>query len=282
MEAVFRALSDPSRRQLLDLLFARDGQTLQELVLVFASQRRASSLEPMSRFGVMKHLKLLEQAGLVITRRVGREKYHYLNPVPIHELQRRWIDKFAEPWVSALAGLKQHLEEESAVMTKEAAQTGPAAHVQRIFIRAEAAAIWRAITTSTQTEDYFGDCSVESDWELGGEVLYRPPSGEVVVSGTILALEPERLLQMTWREHEAEMADDPPSRVSWEIEPVGEGVCRLTMVHDDFARETETYRSVGAGWPAVLSGLKTLLETGGRLEIPHEAQVPQGRARGVA
>ena len=107
MEAVFRALSDPSRRQLLDLLFARDGQTLQELVLAFSSQRRAASREPMSRFGVMKHLKLLEQAGLVITRRDGREKYHYLNPVPIHEIQQRWIDKFAEPWVSALTGLKQ-------------------------------------------------------------------------------------------------------------------------------------------------------------------------------
>ena len=117
MEAVFRALSDPSRRQLLDLLFARDGQTLQELVLAFSSQRQASSREPMSRFGVMKHLKLLEQAGLVITRRAGREKYHYLNPVPIHEIQQRWIDKFAEPWVSALTGLKQRLEEESSTMT---------------------------------------------------------------------------------------------------------------------------------------------------------------------
>ena len=280
MEAVFRALSDPSRRLLLDRLFARDGQTLQELVQELSSHRLASSQEAMSRFGVMKHLKLLEQADLVVTRKVGREKYHYLNPVPIHELQRCWIDKFAEPWVSTLTGLKDRLEEESVAMPNEASTAGPPAHVQRIFIRAEASTIWQAITTSVQTQEYFGDCTVESDWEPGAEVRYRLPSGEVVVSGTILALEPERLLRMTWREHEPAMVDDPPSRVSWEIEPISEGICCLTVTHDDFARETETYRSVSAGWPPVLSGLKTLLETGERLGIPqevHAVEVPVGK-----
>src|SRR4029450_10971223 len=102
-DRVFRALADPSRRFLLDLLFARDGRTLTEL---------ESELE-MTRFGVAKHLKVLEEAGLVITRREGREKLHFLNPVPIRLIHDRWIDKYTERHTSALADLKRSLEEES-------------------------------------------------------------------------------------------------------------------------------------------------------------------------
>ena len=101
MDAVFRALADPTRRELLDRLFAEDGQTL-------------SALEegtPMTRFGVMKHLKVLEEAGLVTTRRRGREKHHFLNPVPIRLIHDRWVSKYAEPWAAGLSGLKQELEE---------------------------------------------------------------------------------------------------------------------------------------------------------------------------
>jgi DNA-binding transcriptional ArsR family regulator len=100
-DAVFRALSDPSRRLLLDLLFERDGRTLTEL---------DAELE-MTRFGVMKHLKVLEQAGLVVARRKGREKLHFLNPVPIRQIHDRWIDKYTERQVSALLDLKNELEE---------------------------------------------------------------------------------------------------------------------------------------------------------------------------
>ncbi|HVD41666.1 MAG TPA: metalloregulator ArsR/SmtB family transcription factor [Solirubrobacterales bacterium] len=102
MDEVFKALADPTRRELLDQLFARDGQTL-------------SALEgrlPMSRFGVMKHLKVLEEAGLVTTRKRGREKLHFLNPVPIRLIHDRWIDKYAEPWASALSELKKDIESE--------------------------------------------------------------------------------------------------------------------------------------------------------------------------
>jgi DNA-binding transcriptional ArsR family regulator len=102
MDAVFKALADPTRRKLLDQLFQRDGQTL-------------SALEdrlPMSRFGVMKHLKVLEEANLVVTLRRGREKLHFLNPVPIRLVYERWASKYAEPWASALTGLKRELEEE--------------------------------------------------------------------------------------------------------------------------------------------------------------------------
>ena len=99
-DLVFRALADASRRFLLDLLFARDGQTLTELESALA----------MSRFGVMKHLRVLERAGLVVTKKSGREKLHFLNPVPIRLIHDRWIDKYTERRVSALAGLKAELE----------------------------------------------------------------------------------------------------------------------------------------------------------------------------
>src|SRR6266508_1478497 len=102
MDAVFKALSDPTRRSLLDQLFRQDGQTLSALELRL----------PMTRFGVMKHLRVLEEANLVTTRRLGREKLHFLNPVPIRLVHDRWVSKYAEPWVSGLTGLKKELEEE--------------------------------------------------------------------------------------------------------------------------------------------------------------------------
>lgn len=102
-DRVFKALADPTRRHLLDRLFERDGRTLTEL---------ESELD-MTRFGVMKHLRLLEEAGLVVTRRAGREKLHFLNPVPIRLIHDRWIDKYTEPRVATLAELKDELEKEA-------------------------------------------------------------------------------------------------------------------------------------------------------------------------
>ena len=103
MDEVFKALADPTRRQLLDELYKRDGQTLTEL----------ESRLPMSRFGVMKHLKVLEEAHLVTTQKRGREKLHFLNPVPIRLVHDRWVSKYAEPWAATLTGLKRRLEDEN-------------------------------------------------------------------------------------------------------------------------------------------------------------------------
>src|SRR4030095_14733210 len=103
MDAVFRALADPTRRSLLDELFREDGQTLSALEERF----------PMTRFGVMKHLRVLEEAGLVVTKRRGREKHHSLNPVPIRLVHDRWVSKYAEPWAATLTGLKARLEEDA-------------------------------------------------------------------------------------------------------------------------------------------------------------------------
>jgi DNA-binding transcriptional ArsR family regulator len=103
MDEVFKALSDPTRRSLLDALFESDGQTLTALEQGL----------PMTRFGVMKHLRVLEEAGLVATRRRGREKLHFLNPVPIRLIHDRWVSKYAQPWAATLSGIKRELEEEA-------------------------------------------------------------------------------------------------------------------------------------------------------------------------
>src|SRR6202453_5471668 len=123
MDEIFRALADPTRRALLDELYEHDGQTLSAL-----EQRL-----PMSRFGVMKHLKVLEAAGLVKTKRRGREKLHFLNPVPIRLVHDRWVSKYAEPWVAGLSDLKHRLESQ---MEK----------VFEIYIRTTPDRLWEAIT----------------------------------------------------------------------------------------------------------------------------------------
>ncbi len=104
LDEVFRALADPTRRKLLDELFANDGRSLGEL----------ESGLPMTRFGVMKHLRVLEEAGLITTRKQGRSKLHFLNPVPIRLIHDRWVSKYAEPWAAGLSGLKNELESERA------------------------------------------------------------------------------------------------------------------------------------------------------------------------
>src|SRR6266850_6600755 len=145
MDAVFRALADPTRRGLLDELFRHDGQTL-------------SALEgrlPMTRFGVMKHLKLLEEAGLVVTKRRGREKLHFLNPVPIRLVHDRWVSKYSEPWAATLSDLKHSLEEKT--MEK----------VFEIYIKTTPERLWKAITDAEQRRKYTFGAVVNSDWTTG-------------------------------------------------------------------------------------------------------------------
>ncbi len=245
---VFKALADPSRRLLLDSLFGEDGQTLGEL---------SARLPEMTRFGVMKHLRVLEAAGLVATRKVGRERLHYLNPVPIRLMQDRWIGKYAEPWDGALADLKVSLE---------GAAVDRPRHVFQVYIRTTPELLWQAITDPTFTQRYLHRSRVTSTWRQGEKVSYLI-GDELVVDGEVLLAEPPHRLVQTWsfRRH-PELRDDPASRVTWEIEPVGE-TCRLTLVHDDFPSETPTFQSVGSGWPMVLSSLKSLLETGEPLSI---------------
>ena len=249
MDPVFRALADPTRRSLLDALHKEDGQTLGAL------ERRLD----MTRFGVMKHLRILEQAGLVVTRRRGREKLHYLNPVPIRLIHDRWIDKYTEPWTAMLTRLKQGLEE--ALMEK----------VFEIYIKTTPERLWQAITDPDLRKKYTFGVGVYSDWTAGSRYEARATDLSVspnapISEGENVEIDPPRRLVQTFR---ALWSDDVKaegtSRVTWEITPVADS-CRLRVIHDQL-RPSANDQLYG-GWPMVLSGLKTLLETGELLTTP--------------
>jgi uncharacterized protein YndB with AHSA1/START domain/DNA-binding transcriptional ArsR family regulator len=245
-EEVFKALGDQTRRALLDRLFVRDGQSLSEL----------HGDLPMTRFGVMKHVQVLERAGLVSTRKVGRERLHYLNPVPIREIHDRWIGKFAADASATLLGLRSSLEEGGTM------EESRPSHVFVLFIRTTPERVWEAITTSDFTRKYYYSSTVESDWTPGSDYAYRI-QGEPAIVGQVIEADPPRRLVCTFDARwDQEVASDPSSRITWEIEPAGEGVTKLTVVHDGLDENSATYRSVGGGMPFILSGLKTLLETG--------------------
>jgi uncharacterized protein YndB with AHSA1/START domain len=242
MDAVFRALADPTRRSLLDELFRQDGQTLSALEERFS----------MTRFGVMKHLKLLEEAGLVVTRRRGREKLHFLNPVPIRLVHDRWVSKYAEPWAAALGDLKSRLESS---MEK----------VFEIYIRTTPERLWEAITDSEIRSKYNFGAQVVSDWTPGSRVEMRHPGG-LLGEGEVLEVDPpRRLVQSMVALWSDEVKSEGTSRVTWDIEPIGDS-CRLTVTHDQL-REGANDELYG-GWPMILSGLKTWLETGQLLTTP--------------
>lgn len=245
---MFRALADPTRRLLLDQLFERDGRTLSELV----------GLLEMTRFGVMKHLRALEDAGLVVTRRAGREKLHYLNPVPIQLLSDRWIGKYADR-VSALVDLKAALEGEQPMSS---ATTRPT-HVFEVFIRSPRERVWQAITSEEFTVRYFFNTRLRTDLKPGSSFTYYTGDGSApLVEGEVIETDPPRRLVHTWHSTwSPELAADPPSRLTWELDDAGVGMTRLRIVHE-FESEDATYREVGGGWMWVLSNLKTLLETG--------------------
>jgi uncharacterized protein YndB with AHSA1/START domain len=239
---VFRALADPARRQLLDALYVDDGQTLHAL----------EAHLPMTRFGVMKHLKVLEEAGLVVTRRRGREKLHFLNPVPIRLVHDRWVSKYAEPWVAGLSDLKTELEQ---TMEK----------IYEIYIRTTPERLWAALTDSDTRSKYMFGATFDTDWQPGSH-LNMSNGSNLLGDGEILEADPPHKLVHTlkamWGE---DVAAEGFSRVTWEIEPV-EDSCHLTVTHDQL-REGANAQIYG-GWPMILSGLKTWLELGEVLTTP--------------
>src|SRR3954454_6842993 len=196
MDEVFKAMADPTRRSLLDELFRDDGQTL-------------SSLEerlPMTRFGVMKHLKVLEEAGLVKTRRRGREKLHFLNTVPIRMVHDRWVSKYAERWAAALTHLKRELEEDK--MEK----------VFEIYIKTTPERLWEAITSSEMRQKYTFGVGIESDWGPGsGYESVHPGAGIRISEGENLEVDPpRRLVQSFTALWSDDVKAEGTSRVTWE------------------------------------------------------------------
>jgi uncharacterized protein YndB with AHSA1/START domain/DNA-binding transcriptional ArsR family regulator len=246
VDDVFKALADPTRRRLLDELYREDGQTLSALGEQFS----------MTRFGVMKHLRQLEEAGLVVTRKEGRQKLHFLNPVPIRLVHDRWVSKYAEPWTAALSEIKQRLEHP---------MEAPMEKVFEIYIRTTPERLWEAITDPAIRSKYNFGAGVESDWTPGSR--YKMAAGDFALGeGENLEVDPPRRLVQTmtalWSD---DVKAEGTSRVTWQIEPI-EDSCRLTVTHDQL-REGANDELYG-GWPMILSGLKTWLETGELLTTP--------------
>jgi len=244
VKAVFKALAHPTRRELLDTLFEQDGQTLTAL----------AEGHDMTRIGVAKHLQLLEDAGLVATRRKGREKLHFLNAVPIRLIHDRWVSKYTETWAAGLVGLKSELEE-------------PMEKVFEIYIRTTPDRLWTAITDPDIRAKYHFGAGVASEWTEGSRwELVHPGADGPLADGANLVVDAPRRLVQTMHTLWSEDADaEGTTRVTWEIEPVGDS-CRLTVTHDQLRDDAppELY----GGWPMILSGLKTWLETGETLTTP--------------
>ena len=256
MDEVFRALADPSRRRLLDRLNQRGGQSLREL---------CAGLD-MARQSVSKHLAVLEEANVVSTVRRGREKLHYLNAAPINEIAERWINHYDQPRVHALADLKRALEDTP--MDKPE-------FVYTTYIQTTPEQLWRALTEPAFTSRYW-QMTFETDWQAGSPMTWVYKN--VVMADpeqVVLESEPFRRLSYTWHAITPEMAAvidltgealaavraEPRSKVTFELEPLGELV-KLTVVHDGFEPGSLVASMVSQGWPPILSGLKTLLETG--------------------
>jgi len=261
IDEVFKALADPSRRRLLDSLNARNGQTLREL---------CADMD-MARQSVSKHLAVLEGASLVTTLRRGREKLHYLNAAPINAISERWIDRYDQPRVHALADLKHALE--NPTMQKPS-------FVYTTYIHTTPERLYQALTDPAFTKRYW-DVSFDTDWAVGSAMVWDN-HGAIIddPDQVVLEADPGRRLSYTWHTFTPELATvidlsdellatfaaEPRSKVTFDIEPAGDAV-KLTVVHDDFEPGSQVAESVSGGWPIVIAKLKTLLETGETLSI---------------
>ena len=211
MDEVFRALADPTRRSLLDELFREDGQTLSAL----------EARLPMTRFGVMKHLRVLEEAGLVVTRRRGREKLHFLNPVPIRLVHDRWVSKYAEPWAATLSELKH----------TTGGQTDGEGVRDLHQDHARSGCGRRSPTRSMRREYTFG-VGVESDWTPGSSYEgARRRAARSSPARTSRSTRRAGSCRASTRSGATTSSAEGTSRVTWEIEPVADS-CRLTVTHD--------------------------------------------------
>lgn len=262
VDAVFKALADASRRRLLDRLNERNGQTLLELTEGLG----------MSRQAVSKHLALLEAANLVSAVRHGREKLHYLNPVPIHDIADRWIGRYERGRLSVLAHLKQSLEETP--MSKPE-------FVYVTYIQTTPDKLYQALTDPELIKVYMGGMGPESTWEVGSPVRWKSsPDGEFEELGQrVLEAEPGKRLSYSWHTlqpmHRQLFDSDEAfaealkerSRVTFEIEPAEVAMLgvKLTIIHDLFdSPDSKMLEGTSGGWIMILSALKTFLE-GGKL-----------------
>ncbi len=248
-DRTFRALADSNRRLMLDLVKDQPGMTVSELASHFF----------FTRYAVLKHLRVLEDAGLIVRRRNGKTKELYLNAIPIQAISDRWMSQYSARWASRLTALKDELEKEDTVTTQTKLQ-----QVYVLYIRSTPDKVWDALVNPERTRQYFYGTDIETDLEPGSPLNYfmNDEKGERVaaVTGKVLEVDPGRKLVHTFS---FPQTGDKPSRASYEIERFGDtDLVKLTVTHDDFDGESRTYKETSGGWPILLNSLKTLLETG--------------------
>lgn len=260
MDEVFKALADPVRRELLDRLRDRNGQSLGELGEGLGIARQS----------VTKHLSVLEGAGLVVSEKHGRQRLHFLNAAPIDDIADRWIGRFHRPRARALGDLKHALE---------APVVSDTEFVYVTYIRTDAETLFRALTEPEFTRRYWG-ATLVSDWQVGSPLRWE--EGDSTLEGQeILASDPPRLLSYSWHhasvlhqehtgwtdEQVAAQQREPRSKVTFTIEDADDDTVKLSVVHDGFVPGSIMLDAISGGWPAILASLKTLLETGEPLAV---------------
>jgi len=274
IDDIFKALADPGRRRLLDSLNARNGQNLNDLCAVM----------DMTRQSVTKHLEILEAANLVVVLRRGRERLHYLNAAPIHDVADRWIGQYHQARVRALADLKDALELSDMTDTTTDSTTQTQSFVYTTYIKTTPEQLWNGLTNPAFTKRYW-DMEFVTDWKPGSHMTWLHK--DVVLDDpaqVIVESDPYNRLSYTWHTMTPEFgrhvgidADtiakldaetrQQRSKATFEIQDMG-GKCKLTVIHDDFPPDSTMLTMVSTGWPAVISSLKTLLETGHHIDDP--------------
>lgn len=255
MDSIFKALGDPARRLILDSLRTKDGQTLSEL----------EPLLEMSRFGVMKHLGVLEEAGLIVSRKSGRFKHHYLNALPLQEAIDRWIEPLlAKPAARAMIDLKTKLEGDTAM-----SETPDL--VMETFINCTQDALWAALTEGEQIAHYhFPNLVGQGGLHAKGDTLDMVGGdGNVILRHKLIEATPKTRLDVTFEpKWDKDVTDH--SKCSFIITPgagAGGTPCKLRLEHFSIP---EGHSGVNEGWARVLSGLKSYLETGEDTHFGHE------------
>lgn len=257
MDAIFKALSDNTRRTLLDMLRHKNGQTLTDLEGELG----------MSRFGVMKHLKALEAAQLIVTKKSGRFKYHYLNAAPLQSLVDRWIEPLTQqPMARAVLDLKAELERNDTMSTLT--QTKPD-FMTETFIRTTPEKLWEALTNPEMIARYhFASVAIHGQFVPGEPYEYRFADGKVMLSGEIIAADPPKRLEMSfvpgWMGPDA-----AKSYHVYEIEAAGD-LTKLAVLHYDLP---DSQNGVREGWVKIIASLKSYLETGEALRFASAGEV---------
>ena len=250
MDKIFKALNDPARRAILDSLRQNDGQSLSELQSQF----------DMTRFGVMKHLGLLEDAGLVLSKKQGRFKYHYLNAVPLQEVIDRWIEPLlAKPLARGLIDLKTHLEGTPKMLDDVKPE-----FVHQTIIRCTQDALWDALTLADQVAlHHFDSSCAEGDISrVNDTMVTKRKDGSVMLKQKVLSITPKTRLELTFETH-TEKNGTNISRSVFLIAPEGD-TCKLTCEHYEIPA---VHAPVAEGWPRYIASLKSWLETGKSIKL---------------